>query len=408
MTRTHLRRAPLLAIALAVALPLAACGKKDEEARTAELAPPIAGQPSPAPAGPRREQAPQPSDKLGFPEFATKNTTRIAGKDPTQDAAAVALSVFPAQFRTSRPLVVALVDSGNWQGGIAASVLMSAPLRAPLLLTDGEDMPDVTQTALDQLQPRGSELADNAQVIRIGKTAKPGGMKTTDIAGDDPIALARAIDRFKSAAAGKPSQNVVIVGADAPEYAMPAASWAAKSGDSVLFATKDTVPAPTVEALKEREKPNIYVLGPKDAVGPKAVAALRKLGTVRRVSGSDPVSNSVAFARFQDGDFGWGITDPGHGLVFAAAQRIMDAPAAAPLSSSGTYGPLLLLNQGQRLPSAVTSFLLDIQPGYQDDPVRGVYNRAWLIGGADAISVADQARIDTLLEIAPIQETPAS
>ena len=50
-------------------------------------------------------------------------------------------------------------------------------------------------------------------------------------------------------------------------------------------------------------------------------------------------------------------------------------------------------------------YLLDIQPGYDDDPVRGVYNHGWIIGDERAITVDVQARIDTLLEIRPWTRT---
>jgi len=110
--------------------------------------------------------------------------------------------------------------------------------------------------------------------------------------------------------------------------------------------------------------------------------------------------------RDSDGLDGWGVTDPGHGLVFANASRTLDAAAAAPLSASGTYGPLLLIANANVLPLPVGGYLLDIQPGYTRDPVRGVYNRGWLIGDLSAISLPVQSRIDSLLEIAPIQSTP--
>ena len=50
------------------------------------------------------------------------------------------------------------------------------------------------------------------------------------------------------------------------------------------------------------------------------------------------------------------------------------------------------------------SILLDIQPGYQSDPVRGVYNHAWLIGDEATIDVAVQAQIDRLIEIQRVKE----
>ncbi|TMK75478.1 MAG: hypothetical protein E6G48_01390, partial [Actinobacteria bacterium] len=48
-------------------------------------------QPAPAPSIVVHEQAPATQD-LGFPVFATKNTTRVAGPDPVADAAGVALA----------------------------------------------------------------------------------------------------------------------------------------------------------------------------------------------------------------------------------------------------------------------------------------------------------------------------
>ncbi len=144
------------------------------------------------------------------------------------------------------------------------------------------------------------------------------------------------------------------------------------------------------------------MLGPEEVISEGVVRELRKLGSVKRVSGPDPVTNAIAFARFTDGSFGWGVTDPGHGLVFASARRTLDAAAAAPLSGSGTYGPLLLLPDAGELPQSLQDYLLDIQPGYDKDPVRGVYNHGWLMGDESAISADVQARIDTLLEIQPV------
>jgi hypothetical protein len=127
---------------------------------------------------------------------------------------------------------------------------------------------------------------------------------------------------------------------------------------------------------------------------------------VTRIGGRNPVTNALVFARFSDGDFGWGIQDPGHGLVIANWHRPLDAAAAAALSGSGKYGPLLLTDSPGILPRFLRGFLLDIQPGYQSDPVRGVYNHAWLIGDESAISVAVQTEIDELTEIVRVQNKP--
>ena len=145
------------------------------------------------------------------------------------------------------------------------------------------------------------------------------------------------------------------------------------------------------------------MLGPASAISDKVLEQLGELGTARRISAPEPVANAIAFARFTDGRFGWNAVDPGHGLVFATTDRPADAAAAAPLSGSGTYGPLLLVTEASALPRAVQDYLLDIQPGYDEDPVRGVYNHGWVIGDESAISVDVQSRIDALLEIQPVQ-----
>src|SRR5919199_6470474 len=132
---------------------------------------------------------------LGFPVFATKNTTRVGGADPVADAAGVAQAVFPSRSEDTRPPAVVLVDQDDWRAGIAAAQLTAAPVRAPVLLTEGSDLPKATADALEKLRPTGSKEAGGAQVIRVGDVAKPDGLKSTDLPAGNPAATARAIDR---------------------------------------------------------------------------------------------------------------------------------------------------------------------------------------------------------------------
>jgi hypothetical protein len=394
-------RLPLVLLVTVVAAALAGCGggggspAKISPVEQAKKGVPVLGQHGDEqPAGPA----------LGFPVFATKNTTRVGGADPVADAAAVAQAVFPSRSSDTRPNAVVLVDQDDWRAGLAASELAAPPLRAPVLLVEGKNLPDATKSALDKLQPRGEKAAGGAHVIRIGAVASPSGLKGTQVATGSPAATARAIDRLQIAAAGRKhlAQNVIVASADKPDFAMPAAGYAAKSGDPVLWTSRDTLPAETKAAIQAHGKPHIYLLGPPSVISAKVEDQLKRLGTVKRVGAGDAVGNAIAFARFADGDFGWGVTDPGHGFVFASSGRTLDAAAAAPLSTSGTYGPLLLIPDAQALPSTVQDYLLDVQPGYDKNPVRGVYNHGWLMGDEAAISADVQSRIDTLLEIQPV------
>jgi ell wall binding domain 2 (CWB2) len=345
----------------------------------------------------------QAAAKLGFPSFATANTTRVGGGDPIADAAAVARAVYPAASPGTRPAAVALVDARNWQAGVAASVLIAAPIGAPILLSDGATMPAATTDALKALRPAGSRAAGNAQVIRIGSVPRPAGWRLGAIAGPNPFALARAIDAYVAAARKGASASVLVVSARDPAYAMPAAAWAAKSGDPVLFTERDSLPDDTREAIAAHGQVNVYILGPTSVVGPGVERALRHFGRVTRIEGADPVANAIAFARFADGSFGWGVVDPGHGMVFASPSRPLDAAAAAPLSASGAYGPLLLMGpRADQVPPALQAYLLDVQPGYTKDPVRGVYNHGWIVGDESAIALGVQSRLDELLKIIPV------
>jgi hypothetical protein len=437
---------PIAALALAGALfagLLSGCGKgrgtSAAGSSTGALAPPAAH---------------------GVVGVSTKNTTRLGGAEPVSDAAAVAEAVYPGLTPATRPQVVVLVDEHDWYGALAASTLASAPLGAPLLYADGDELPEASAQALLAMHPLGAHSLGGAQVIRVGTSAPvPGGYRVRDVpdaaeggaetpngaatgsgttaagkpdgkgsaTSEAASGLGDAMQRFAETASGKAARSVLVVAADAPRaLLMPAAALAAESGAPILFVTSSEVPAQTTAALRRLHKPTIYVVAPT-TLHATAYAALARLGTVVHVSGSsgaaepgatgepdethassNPIENAISVSRFSHGAFGWGIHEAGHGLVFANVARPLDAPAAAPLSAHGDYGPLLLLERSASLPAALTKYLSDIEPGYTTavSPVREVYNHGWLIGDESAVSALAQAELDTVLEIAPRQSSP--
>ncbi|MGH2762994.1 MAG: cell wall-binding repeat-containing protein [Thermoleophilaceae bacterium] len=382
-----------LAAAVALLSLLVGCSLGDEETRPPQLG-----------VEPEDEEA---VEKLGFPSSATRNTIRVGGSNAVADAAGVAGALYPATGDADRPTAVVLVDKEDWQSAIAASVLAGTPIGAPLLLTDGDEVPAVTQDTLERLAPKGSDLSEDAQVIRIGPdVARPEGFKTALIEGDDPYERAAAIDRFFSAARGRPSGDVVLYSGEEAAWAMPAAAWAARSGDAALPVRSDSIPRPIARVLAAHERPNVYLLGSERVISERVADRLeeRRLArTVNRIEGPTPVENAIAFARYEKGDFGWRINVPGHNFAIASTSRPMDAAAAAPLATRGVFAPLLLTDQVEELPEALESYLLSVQPGYEDDARDAVYNRAWILGDDSAISVRQQARIDAVTELIPVQ-----
>jgi hypothetical protein len=382
-----------LAIALLFVGLLGGCSLGDDEGR-----PPALGV---------EAQDDQGAEKLGFPSSATRNTIRVGGADAVADAAGVASALYPATSGTDRPTAVVLVDSEDWQSAIAAAVLAGPPIGAPLLLSEGDDLPAVSADTLDRLAPKGSDLSKDAQVIRIGRqVARPDGYKTAVVQGDDAFQRAAAIDRFVSAARGKPSGDVVLYSAGSPGWALPAASWAARSGDAALPVKRNSIPASVRRALAGHERPNVFLLGPPSVISEAVERELRRrklAGSVNRITAPNPVENAIAFARYEKGDFGWGIVVPGYNFAIANLDRPLDVAAAASLATRGVFAPLLLTDDADELPGPLEAYLLSVQPGYEDDPGQAVYNRAWILGDDKAISVDQQAHIDATTELIPVQ-----
>jgi hypothetical protein len=351
-----------------------------------------------------REQQEVTTGDLGFPAFATKNTTRVAGPDPAADAAGVALAVFPSTGGVKGPSAVSLVAENDWAAGIAAASLMAPPIRAPVLLSGADEVPPLTTDALRGLAPSGSGQTDGKQAFVVGEAATPQELETKRLSGANVAAVAEAIERLRQRLTGAEPRHFVLVSSEQPEFAMPAAGWAARSGDPVLFASRKEVPKPTLAAIRRRPRAPVYVLGPPSVISDEALSPVREIApSVERIAGDDPVQNAIAFARFAGGDFGWDINDPGHGFVIANTDRPLDAAAAAPLSASGTWGPLLLTDDAADVPPALRAYLLDVKPGYVGNPTRAVYNHVWLVGDQDAISVGFQAQVDDLAELVRVR-----
>ncbi len=333
--------------------------------------------------------------------ISTKNTTRLGGSGTTIDAAAVASAVYPGLTAATRPKAVVIVDRRDWPAALAASVLAGSPLHAPLLYSDGNVLAEASAQALSTVRPTGVAMLEGAQVIEVGHAATPASYLARSVGSGDPAALAVAVERLTSTFRKAAPHRVIVTAADAPPaMTMPAAGLSAQTGAPILFVEKGAIPQATRAELVHLGQTSIYVVGPSSVVSEAVAGELGSYGPVTRIAGNDAASNAIAVARFTDGSFGWGVVEPGHGLVFANSARALDAPAAALLSATGDYGPLLLLESAIHIPPALVSYLSDLQPGSPPSgPVHGVYNHGWVIGDEAAISAVIQARLDAMLEI---------
>jgi hypothetical protein len=350
------------------------------------------------------------AEELGYPGFATDNTTRVGGADPATIAAASALAVFPSTTAKQRPAAVTIVGEQGKPAAViaaAASVMMAPPVRAPLLFTSSKGLPTVSVAALEALDPQGSAATDGVAAFNTtGSEALLGPGKRLDMIGAKPElpVIVANLAREREKLAGGPPDAYLVTSYD-PEFAAPAAAWAARSGDPVLVTSGKKLEPGYRGILLEHKKVPVFVLGPTSAISDAVLAEVKKLGNpVKRVAGKDPVANALAFARYGAGKFGWDVNDPGHGFVLARAQDPLAAVAASALSASGTWGPLLLTDSAATLPGEVREYFLDVKPGYTTDPTRAFYNHVWVIGDQEAIDVKQQAEVNELAELAKIGE----
>jgi hypothetical protein len=338
--------------------------------------------------------------------IVTASTTRLGGATPIEDAAAIAQAVYPGFTDAVRPRAVVIVEADDWPVALAASALAGAPLQAPILYSEGGGLPPASEAALKAMRPLGSQALRGAQVIAIG-TSAPSGYRALTLQAPSPYALAAKVAGLIARLhRGHTTAAVLASATAAPALSMPAAGLAAQSGAPLLLLRRGAVPPATAAALARLGHPPVYVIGAEEAVGEAAMSVLQKGGEATRIGARGPIANAIKVAAYTNGHFGWGVQEPGHGLAFVLSSRPLDAPAAALLSATGDYAPLLLLSSAGAVSTELERYLQDIQPAFGETPeslpaVRGVYNRGWLIGDQKAISLTTQSQLDSLLRSVP-------
>ena len=300
-----------------------------------------------------------------------------------------------------------LVDQDDWRAGIAAAQLAAAPVRAPVLLSEGDEVPEATADALDKLRPTGAKEAGGAQVIRIGDVAEPDGLKTTDVKAGEPAATARAIDRLQSAAAKSPSDSAVRGRLGRPRRTSRCPPPAGRPSRATRCCGRAATSCRRRRARRSQphKRPRIYVLGPAGRdlrEGARAqLKQARQRQADRRRRPRDERDRVRALHR-RLVRLGRHRPGPRARVRLDARRTRRRGRRGAAVGAPAPTARCCWSTEAQALPQALQDYLLDIQPGYDKDPVRGVYNHGWLMGDEAAISADVQSRIDTLLEIQPV------
>ena len=243
----------------------------------------------------------------------------MGGADPIADAAGVAQAVYPSRSRDTRPARRhARRLQGLARGDLRRPAHEPAAARARAALRRRGHAGGHAVRARRARTPPARQKAGGAQVIRVGKTAKAEGRQDHRPRGRRPR-RARPGDRPASTprrrarrAAPSSWRRRARPSTRCPPPAgrrRPAIRCCGRQGQAARRHQGGDHRPPAPAHLRARAR---------SRRSPTAVVKqLGALGTTRRITGADPAASSVAFARFNDGHFGWNAVDPGHGLVFA-------------------------------------------------------------------------------------------
>lgn len=333
------------------------------------------------------------SPASGLLTVNTVDVNRLDDDSPGTLALRLSRVLIPAPDLAGRPSAVILVPGSTWQVLAAVAPLIRLT-GSPILVNDGP----AVRGEIRRLNPSGISTLGGSKVIAVN-TVAPAGRRVLRISANDPADLAAAVDQLRARLPGGEPRNVFLV-PDDPGFALPAAYWAAYSGDALLFLGRSgTLPVATKDALARRGgTAHVYIMG---SAPPSELA---RYGTSTRIGGDDPVRAAVDLAQFRDrsNDVGWGLDGTrwasDHAFVLANPATPLLAAVGIPLGRLGEYGPLLWTAR-EHLSAATDQYLWKMKPQYFMTPAEGPYNSIWLLGRTDRIAYTTQGEADLTQQI---------
>ncbi len=351
---------------------------------------------------------PQIASKEGLLHLNTKNVTRLNSDNPLEVAVLTSQTIWPATHAANQPGTIMLAPLDQWQLALASLNLVHHPNDGPLLFTNEGMISDLILNEINRLNPKGN--VNGTQIMVLGSLNEGELDKLTDfevviIEENDPAALAYQIDEFYSELIDEVPESVIIVSLEdkAKVYSIIAGSWITHMNESILYVSEKDIPIETIAALEKRGgNAAIYVVGPEAVISNDVANQLSQFGQVTRIAGDTPEQVSIEFAKFRDPvtKFGWGITNPGHGLVMVPTSNPEFAIAAAPFAHLGKHAPMVWLEDG-KFTETMHEYLAQLKPTFEHDPTEGPYNHAYLIASEQLVPFIIQGYIDEVLEIVP-------
>jgi putative cell wall-binding protein len=168
--------------------------------------------------------------------------------------------------------------------------------------------------------------------------------------------------------------------------ALAAAPLAVALRAPVLLVPRDTLPSAVSDEIRRLAPAKVIILGSPKAVASaveEQVLAETGVASVERIAGSDRYATAIAVAR-RLGD----VLGPLHAAVVVSGRNFPDALAAAPYAAWAGY-PILLADGGDRVPTATTAALRDLD-----------VTSTFVVGGGSVVSTAYASRLPAATRLA--------
>ncbi|WP_111719427.1 cell wall-binding repeat-containing protein [Homoserinimonas sp. OAct 916] len=277
--------------------------------------------PLPAKGGTSTVVTPKPTPTPA-PEPAPTGVMRLAGDD--RYATAVAIS---KQFASADVVYVA---TGTGYADALGAAPAAAKQGGPLLLTAPKSLPANVATEVKRLKPKriivvgGTGAVSNGVLDSLKKIAK-----TTRIGGADRFETGRLLVADAFAAS---STAYFATGLDFPD-ALSASAAAGSMGAPVILVDgrKKSVDTATSALAKKLGVKTAYIAGGTGVVSSGIETSLKKVASVKRLSGSDRYSTSVAINKTAFTQAGKAFFAVGTGYADALAGAALAGKNAAPL-----------------------------------------------------------------------------